>query len=330
MNARARSLLLKSILGVAVTAGLFVVLFRYVDLAQLRALAAITRWELIVLGFGIWTVLYLGRALRFVLLAPRTPYSTMLVIASIHNLLVRLLPFRTGELSYAFLVRRAGTAGIGESLFGLLLVRILDSTMVVVLFAVSLAFQNVAFFGDRRTGLVAAIGAAVLGLVVVVLLAPLLRLGLRLCRGLAGLLRLAEKPRVAQLLGKLDEAVTSFARIPPRNVVGIGLLSLGLWLLTFAAFFAIMRAFSMPVGLAQTVLGSTAAVVTGFLPIGGIGSFGTLEAGWALGFVLVGLDRTNAVASAFGVSIATFAYVVVLGLAGWLGMSRWLPRSQES
>jgi glycosyltransferase 2 family protein len=329
MTPRARSLLLKSILGVAVTAGLFVVLFRFVDLAQLRSLAAITRWRLILAGFGIWAVIYLGRALRFVLLAPRTPYSTMLVIASIHNLLVRLLPFRTGELSYAFLVRRAGTAGLGESLFGLLLVRILDSTMVVVLFAVSLAFQNVAFFGDRRTGLCAAIGAAVLGLLIVVLLAPLLRLGLRICRGLARLLRLAERPRVVQLLAKLDDAVTSFARISPRNVVGIGLLSLGLWLLTFTAFFAIMRAFSMPVGLAQTVLGSTAAVVTGFLPIGGIGSFGTLEAGWALGFVLVGLDRTQAVASAFGVSIATFAYVVVLGLAGWLGMSRWLPRSQE-
>ena len=325
MTSRARSLLLKSILGLAVTAGLFVVLFRFIDLAQLRALVGVTRFSLILAGFGIWAVIYLGRALRFVLLAPRTPYSTMLVIASVHNLLVRLLPFRTGELSYGFLVRRAGTAGLGESLLGLLLVRILDSTTVVVLFAVALAFQNVSYFGDRRTGLVAAAGAALFGLLIVVLLSPLLRLALRIGRALARALHLAQSPRVTQIFAKLDEAVAGFAHISPRNVAFIGLSSLGLWLLTFGAFFAIMRAFSMPVGLAQTVLGSTAAVVTGFLPIGGIGSFGTLEAGWSLGFVLVGLDRTHAVASAFGVSLVTFAYVIVLGLAGWLGMQRWLP-----
>jgi uncharacterized membrane protein YbhN (UPF0104 family) len=324
---RARSLLLKTALGLAVTGGLFLILFRFINLAQLRALAANARWPLLLLGFAIWTVIYLGRALRFVLLAPRTPYLTMLGITSIHNLLVRLLPFRTGELSYAFLVRRAGTAGLGESLLGLLLVRILDSTAVVVLFAVALAFHQGTYFGDRRSGLLAAAGAALLGLLLVALLVPLLRLGLRLAAGLARGLGLAGRPRVQSWLAKLEEAVTAFSRIPRRNVVWNGLLSMLLWLLTFGAFFAIMRAFLMPVGLAQTVLGSTAAVVTGFLPIGGIGSFGTLEAGWALGFVLVGLDRTRAIVSGFGVSLATFVYVVLLGLAGWVVLSRWLPAS---
>jgi uncharacterized membrane protein YbhN (UPF0104 family) len=313
------------LLGLAITAGLFIFLFRFVDLGQLRALAGMTRWPLIVAGFGIWGIIYLGRALRFVLLAPRIAYSTMLVITSIHNLLVRVLPFRTGELSYAFLVRRAGTAGLGESLLGLLLVRILDSTAVVVLFAVALAFHHGTYFGDRQTGIVAAAGTAVLGLMLVVALAPLLRLGLRIAHSIARLFRVADRPRVQQIIGKLEAAVDAFSRIPRRNVIWNGLLSLGLWLLTFGAFFVIMRAFSMPVSLAQTVLGSTAAVVTGFLPIGGIGSFGTLEAGWALGFVLVGLDRTMAIVSAFGVSITTFVYVIILGLAGWLGMRRRLP-----
>ena len=322
---RVRGLLLKTVFGLAVTVGLFIVLFRFVDLRQLGALLAVTRWPLIAVGLAVWILIYLGRALRFVLLAPRTPYGTMLAIASVHNMLVRLLPFRTGELSYAFLVRRVGTAGLGESLLGLLLVRILDSTSVVVLFAVALAFHNGSYFGDRRTGILAAAGASVLGLLLIVLLSPLLRLGLRMCGAVARWFRLDRRPKVQRLLQKLDEAVTAFARLPRRNVVWIGLLSLALWLLTFGAFFAIMRAFAMPVTVAQTVLGSTAAVVTGFLPIGGIGSFGTLEAGWALGFVLVGLDETRAIVSGFGVSLTSFAYVVLLGLAGWLGLRRSLP-----
>ncbi len=129
-------------------------------------------------------------------------------------------------------------------------------------------------------------------------------------------------------MDKAAGAIDSFAAVSYRQLVKITLLTLVQWLLTFGAFFAIMRAFYMPVSLAQTTLGSTASVVTGFLPIGGIGSFGTLEAGWALGFVLVGLDQTRAITSGFGVSFSTFSYVALLGLLGWIGL--WMIRKKET
>ena len=43
----------------------------------------------------------------------------MLAIAAVHNLLLRILPLRTGDLSYAILVKRAGTAGLGGILMAL-------------------------------------------------------------------------------------------------------------------------------------------------------------------------------------------------------------------
>ncbi len=107
----------------------------------------------------------------------------------------------------------------------------------------------------------------------------------------------------------------------PRTVL-LGGITLLLWLLTFAAFFVIMRAFGIPMSIAETVLGSTAAVVAGFLPIGAIGSFGPLEAGWAGGFMLVGLEHDPALASGIGVSLTTLGYAIVLGVVAWLGL--WL------
>ena len=318
LTPQTRSFLIKAGVGLLVTGSLFFFLFRYVDPRQVGSLLAGSRLELLLAGFGFWVVIFLGRAVRFRLLAPRTPFVTMLSIVSVHAFLLRLLPFRTGELAYAILIRRAGTAGLGESLLVLLLIRILDSTCVVILFAVALAFHHGTYLGDLRLGISAALAAAVLGIVVVLALGPLLRLALRIVRRVLG--GLARRPRVARVLERAGEAVTAFSAVRRATVLFTALLSMLLWLLTFGGFFAIMRAFYMPVGVAQTVLGSTAAVVTGFLPIGGIGSFGTLEAGWALGFVLCGLDQARAIASGFGVSIVTFIYGAALGLLGWIGL----------
>jgi hypothetical protein len=305
------------------------VLFRFIDLKHLGDLFKQTRWHWWSLGLGIWMVLYLVRAKRFALLAPRTPYATMLCITAMHNFLLRLLPFRTGELAYVFLMKRAGTAGMGESFLGLVLLRILDSTAVVILFGAALAFHQGTYLGDRRLGLLAAGIASLMGIGAVAALIPLLRLALKVTTAFLKLFHLDNHSKLKVAMTKINEAIESFGQVQRNTMLWSVALSFLLWLLTFAAFFAIMRAFSMPVGLAQTILGSTAAVVTGFLPIGGIGSFGTLEAGWALGFHLVGLGQAQAVASGFGVSLSTFTYGALLGGMGYLGLG-FLQRKERT
>lgn len=313
-----RGLLVKAAVGLAITTGLVLFLLRYIDPRQVGQLLTSMDWLYCLTAFGIWLAMYLVRALRFVLLAPKTPFLTMLCIASVHNFLLRVLPMRTGEISYGLLVRRAGTAGLGESLLGLLLLRVLDATVVVVVFSVTLSVHRGIYLGDRRLGITVAAAAALLGIVVVMNLGRLLRAALGIARGGVRLLRLEGRETVKRSLARVEGSVKTFSEVGPRTTLAVAAVTVVLWLLTFSAFFAIMRGFSMPVGIPQTVLGSTAAVVTGFLPIGGIGSFGTMEAGWALGFVLVGLDREKAVASGFGVSLTSFVFAAILGLAGWI------------
>jgi len=315
-------LLLKAIVGLLITVALVAVLLHFVDPRDVMRMLSRTRWPLYGAALGIWIVMYLVRTVRFVLLAPRTPFVTMLCIASVHNFLLRLLPMRAGDVSYAFLVRRTGNAGLGESLLGLLLLRVLDATVVVVVFTVTLALDSGTYLGDRRSGLLVASLAGALGLLLVFALPRLLRVVLRGSRRVVTLFGIQDRPVVDRALGHVDRSIETFARIGLSTTLKITGATVVLWLLTFTAFFVIMRAFTMPVGVTQTVLGSTAAVVTGFLPIGGIGSFGTLEAGWFLGFVLVGLDQQQAVASGFGVSLATFSYAALMGLVGWIGLPR--------
>ena len=315
-----RSFLIKAVLSLVITCALMLFLFRFIQLDQLQEMLAATDWTLMAAGLGIWILLYMARSARFVLLAPRTPYLHMLCIASVHNFLLRIMPMRTGDLSYGFLMKRAGTAALGEALLSLLLFRLLDATTVVLYFALSLAFHRGVYLWDRTTGILAA-GVALVGFALVAMnQGRLLLWGTGTLRWLCRRVGLGERPLVHNALDRLEGSVDSFSQVGPRVILQVSGVSLVVWLLTYGTFFVIMRAFSMPVGVVQTVLGSTAAVVTGFLPIGGFGSFGTLEVGWTAGFFLVGLPESKAAASGFGVSIATFAYTALLGLVGWIGL----------
>jgi len=319
---RGRALAWKAVLGLVITLALFRLLFEFIDPEDLGALLAGLRWGPWLLGGVLWMGVYAARTARFRLLAPGTPRSTMFWINSVHTLLLRLLPFRTGELSYGILVKRAGTAGLGESLLGLLLLRVMDATTVLVVFCVTLLAWGGSYLGDRSWVVAVAAGAGLLGALGIMSLPRLLSGAMALADRLAAALGLCEVHLVALALEKGGGAVDAFTRLDRPTLVRVAAVSLIQWLLIFGTFYAILSAFSTPVGPAQTIMGATASVVAGFLPVGGIGTFGTLEAGWALGFVLVGLDEATAVATGFGVSISTLAYSLIPGLLGWWALGR--------
>ena len=317
-----KRLLVRGAIGLVVTVGLVWVLFRYVDWPEVWGVLRRVGPRHAALGLGIYLLLYLVRGYRFWLLAPRTPFPVMMCITAVHNVLLRLLPMRTGDFSYAILVKRAGTAGLGESLIDVLLLRLLDTTAVVALFAATLALNPGLFRASVPITLAATCGVGTLGLLCVLFFRPLLRLSHAGASRLLRLVRVDRHPRIGAFLTKIDRTVTTYRALPTRTVLGLAACTMAQWILNFVFVFAIMRAFSISVGPAQAVLGGTAAVVTGFLPIGGIGSFGTLEAGWALGFALVGLPANVAVASGFGFSIVTFVYAALFGVIGWFLLGR--------
>lgn len=320
-------MLRRLLVGTAITGALFVVLSRFVDWPQIAKLAKQARAGVLAAGLALYVVLYLVRAWRFVLLAPRTPFSVMLCITAVHNLMLRLMPMRTGELAYAYLVRRAGTAGMGESLLGLVLLRLLDATTIVVIFAVTLALNRTLYRGDSQLGLIISLLIAATGVVAVLAFGHALRLGVWISRSLARVTRLSRVPAVTRLIEKLQHAVESHARMSAGSMIRLSAVTILHWMLTFGIIFTVVRGFAIDVSLPQAILGGTAATVSGFLPIAGIGNFGALEAGWALGFALVGLPPPLAVASAFGFSMVTFGYALLLGASAWFALGRLSRRA---
>jgi len=227
-----------------------------------------------------------------------------------------------GDLSFGFLVQRAGTAGLGHSLLALFLVRLLDATIVLVIFAATLAFNSTLYKGDLRLSILVTVAIAVLGIASIMSFGVMLRLALRILRRAAGAHWARHRPRTQQLLRRLVDALETHSQFDRALVLKLAALTTLNWLCNFSIVYTVMRTFSVDVSFAQAVLGGTACTVVGFLPVASIGSFGVMEAGWALGFVLVGLPSSLAVASGFAYSLVTFGYAIVLAGVAWIAFGR--------
>ncbi|MCB9555660.1 MAG: flippase-like domain-containing protein [Deltaproteobacteria bacterium] len=316
-----RALLIRGTIGTVVTCLFFAVLWRYIDLQRISELYASANWSLIGLAFLIFFALYISRSRRFAAVAPQTSGGTMLAITCVHNFLLRLVPMRMGDLSFAFLVRRAGTSGLAEGILSLVLIRLLDGLIVIVIFSVTLALNHAVYRADPLPSQIGACVVFVLGVLAIIFFKRLTHLGLRILQGTLSLLGVKRSNRLRSAVDKLGEAIAAFDKLRAPVLVVLCTTTVIQWILTFALAYVLLRAFHVEVTVAQAILGTTASIVSGFLPIGGIGSFGALEAGWTLGFTLVGLSPTVAVATAFGYSLSTLAFAAILGVVGWLALS---------
>jgi uncharacterized membrane protein YbhN (UPF0104 family) len=97
-------------------------------------------------------------------------------------------------------------------------------------------------------------------------------------------------------------------------------LSLGIWLFTYLLFIIIAISTGIHADIPSTLFASSFALFTLVLPIQGIGGFGTMEGGWALGFITIGMTQDIAIKTGFAFHIMVLMYTIILGFTGWVYM----------
>ena len=115
------------------------------------------------------------------------------------------------------------------------------------------------------------------------------------------------------LLG-LRDARDTVRDIQPKEMRKTILTSLFLWPAAFGVMGVAVLASGSSVPLAALLLGGSATILASFIPLGVLGSFGILEAGWVLGFRMTGVGVDHAVAGALIYSSLTLLCAVVLAL----------------
>jgi glycosyltransferase 2 family protein len=276
-------------------------------------------WLMIAMGF--YLVSYIGRALRFrsLLRRSRCGFQSLVQIVCWHNLCNHLLPARTGELSFVYLVRKRKLDTAVSGLSTLIACRIFDGMAVLLFLSAGLLLQPVNIFGMRPPFLW------------LIALVTLLALASSLYRFSSLLTWLAERIdpflkafHVTRFAERLREAAAEFRRMQSGVLYRRSLAwTLFLWTFQFLTFYALMRSFHVLLSFWAILIGAGVAALAGFIP-SATGNFGPLEAGWALGFALVGLKLHEGLATGFAMHVAVLGFACTFAAAALLLSIPWI------
>ncbi len=310
----------KTLVFLALSLFLMWFLLRNIDYRRTFETFLLARLDLVLYSCAAYTLANIFKTLRYSLLLKSLGLGLFdhFTVSSYQNFFNQILPARTGELTFVYYLKKFSSAPLSTGLHILLLTRIFDFIVVSAFFVGSLLL----YYGKETSGnlLVAGIIFFIFSVVMLFNLKWVVVLGAKAFSMTVRALRIGSVGIVKTIESKIDPLVEEFSRFETmRHIPGLALSSLLVWTALYLFSFLTLRAFGVDIGLLLSVAGSTGGVLANVLPINSFGSFGTLEAGWTAGFVLVGVSAQDAITTGFGYHIINFIVSAILALFCFVG-----------
>ncbi|MBP1928315.1 uncharacterized protein (TIRG00374 family) [Methanolinea mesophila] len=276
-------------------------------------------------GFLLYSCSYFFRSLRFgYLLDNAIRLRDMYRIVCLHNMFNYILPVRSGELTYVYLIKKIHGRTAGEGLATLIISRIFDYILITILFLIS-------FFLLRDLKMIST-NAIFLGIAFMLLLLVLLmwfmykgRSSVHYLERFFGAFRVDQHRAGNFILRKCDETVQCIEHLKETKQgmwYPLIISTLGVWLSIYTMNFVLILAMNIQLTYIAVIFASTFAILTTVLPVQGMGNFGTLEAGWTLGFIAVGVSQDAAISSGFIYHFIVILYFAIWGVWGFLALRK--------
>lgn len=257
------------------------------------------------------------RALRFKLLVSRRYcISFLLDIVHMTNLLYWLLPGKSNEIAYVYLMKRSKTS-VAEGIASIIVARIFDFFAIITFFLIAI------FFIEPSKTLAPILWTAfTIIFLVAVFLALFITFENRFVSILVYVLRRSNvtRYRFIQVLVKELQAISkAITKVKSRNILG-GLLaySYAIWFAYFIFYYILIAAVGIKLTVAAVVVGITLNIIAATIPVKGIGSLGTYEGYWTLSFILLGVSKELAIASSFATHAVSLLFAALLGIYSFI------------
>ena len=316
-----RQLLLWRVVSVLVTVGLLFFLIRTlggVDFGEL--LRRISASNLLAALFA-YLALNVFRAVRFYILLDKgdTPLRILLPITFYHNGLVRVLPFKLGELSYIVLLRSRLNYSMEEGVSSLFGARILELLIIVLVFASGILFSGGQF--AQRDSLMLTIAVIfIISAVGLYFAGGLIRFSLGIFQRILAVFIQRKIRWIAVIQSKLLELAGEFDRIRhPRLFVSALFISCFTYTSSFMTNYILLRAVGVDVELPIMVAMISFGMFGAALPFPSVGGFGVVEGVWVLALTQFAA-YPGPEATAIGFILHGFQIIaaVLYGLVGYL------------
>jgi glycosyltransferase 2 family protein len=259
------------------------------------------------------------RGLRFRTLTTRAGLRSVTTAIGVQNFVLRVTPFRLGELSLPIILSRHCAEPSERTLVSLLLVRLLELWVVLAAGVVAV----LTFFGPRhfRGAWVAALALAGISLLLLTF-RFWMKVVARATQAVIARTRLRAVERVRAFGERLERSVAEILEIGTRRRVLLWSANLAVAAFQYVMLGCLAHAFALDLSVPQTIVGVSVAQVTSAVPLATVGNVGTYEAGWTMGFVAVGVSFDAAVVTAVASQIITLLFAALLALPSWFALSR--------
>lgn len=297
---------------------LLILLLQKIDFQSLLNLIFKIKPEYLLLGGVAYSAKAILRAFRFLRcngqVKPNLIKMLRLTLAS--SLASQLLPLKLGELSYIYLLKKDYQSSITQGVSSLMIVRVFD------LLAIALLFILISFVVGVPAGL-SIYFYFILAFIATILL--LLSSLLFISRYYQSVLNFIFRFSVFQnnqwfikLQRGLENLLHDLSKYTLQQYGEFVITALLEWFINYISFHAILVGAGLTPLFYDTVVAVTFAAFASVLPINSFGNFGTQEAGWASGLVLLGYTQETALTSGFATHLLTLGYMIILGGISWL------------
>ena len=312
--------------SIAVSVGLMVFVFAQIDIGEfLQIVASVPAWALFG-AFVTYVLLNYFRTLRFRTFMPQPHPSVveLLPIVLYHNFLTRVLPFKTGEISYVLLVNRYLKQPVSEGISSLLSARLFELALVILGGAFGVLSVATDTLEHRSLMFALLIGFLIVYMIALYYSGSLLRVLSRLWTRLIAPAAVRRFPKLEHRVEeKLGVFASQFDRIhDPRLLLSACLLSTFTYSMSMAFDIILMRGLGIdsPLGVLVTIISIKMFLEAAPIAVSG---FGVIEGGWMFGLVtLAGMDTGTAASIAFFLHACQVLIAAIVGVIGWFTLTR--------
>jgi len=306
----------KRIFAVLISIIILFLLFRIVDIGDIIDGLRKISFTTILLAAFFYTLSYVFRATRFKSLnKKKINLSSLFIVVCLHNFYNNLLPARTGEFSYIYLMKKRNIP-IGQGAGSLIIARLLDLLFILIIILGML-------FIIRESSSYLIQGAILIIPLVLVISLPFLfiRFQKGLIRKLKSFLSWIglNEQGAKNIISKFEEMVDSLVIIKSKGVfLGAGISTLLIFTSQYLFFYFLLIGLGIDLNFTKIILAVAIVLIVHTFPIQGVAGFGTYEGAWALSLMYLGISRELSVTAGFVIHLVQIVFFVALGIVGFL------------
>lgn len=269
----------------------------------------------------------------------RIGMGDMFLVALIRNAFNMVLPARTGEISYIYILTRRFRFPLEIGVSTLMVVLIFDLVIVFSLIIISIIIVGINTYAISSVSvIIIAAVLFILSLLILFYLSTILGFFLIFYEKILKKYKVSDERIIYRIYNKLIDINENIKIIRKRGIYWkVYLSSIAIRLLKFTAYYLIIYAIMRPMGydfanLSYWVilLATAAAEISAVLPTHALAGYGTYEGAFAFAFVILGFSEGISIVTGFGFHTIVLLFTVALGIISMIIISLPFYRVKKS